>query len=63
VSAAIASFDVQFGANAQVIDIPTFLFVIASPNPVGVVKSFMLAPLSVNPAPQAQATTVISMKT
>jgi len=36
VSAAIASFDVQFGANAQVIDIPTFLFVIASPNPVGV---------------------------
>ncbi len=35
-SAAIASFDVQFGANAQVIDIPTFLFVIASPNPVGV---------------------------
>jgi hypothetical protein len=36
VSAAITGTVVQFGANAQVIDIPTFLFVIASPNPVGV---------------------------
>jgi hypothetical protein len=36
VSAAITGTAVQFGANAQVIDIPTFLFVIASPNPVGV---------------------------
>jgi hypothetical protein len=36
VSAAINVTAVQFGANAQVVDIPTFLFVIASPNPVGV---------------------------
>ncbi len=50
-------------APAQAIDIPTFLFVTASPDPVGLAKTFMSASLSANPHQQARVTQAISMKT
>jgi hypothetical protein len=53
-SAAINFTAVQFGANAQEIDIPTFLFVIASPNPVGVGQVVYVGATFSRPPPTTQ---------
>lgn len=56
VSAAI-TFATEFQAHAQVIDIPTFLFVTASPNPVGVGQIVYVGITFSKPPPTSQGST------